>query len=100
MLLDGGDLWQGTGLADAMHGADMVEAANLLGIEFLTGHWEFTYGEDILRQNLQAFKGEFLAQNVFLTEDAAFNDKPAFDSASGRVFKPATIREIGGRASP
>jgi sulfur-oxidizing protein SoxB len=96
LLLDGGDLWQGSGLANAMHGADMVEAANLLGIEAMTGHWEFTYGEKALRANLQRFKGEFLAQNVFLTEEAAFNDAKAFDAASGRVFKPATIKEIGG----
>jgi sulfur-oxidizing protein SoxB len=96
MLLDGGDLWQGTGQANAMQGADMVEAANLLGIEAMTGHWEFTYGEDALRSNLARFKGEFLAQNVFLTEEAAFNDAKAFDPASGRVFKPATIKEIGG----
>jgi sulfur-oxidizing protein SoxB len=96
MLLDGGDLWQGTGLANAMQGADMVEAANLLGIEAMTGHWEFTYGEKALRNNLERFKGEFLAQNVFLTEEAAFNDAKAYDAASGRVFKPATIKEIGG----
>jgi sulfur-oxidizing protein SoxB len=96
LLLDGGDLWQGTGLANAMQGADMVEAANLLGIEAMTGHWEFTYGEKALRSNLARFKGEFLAQNVFLTEEAAFNDARAFDSVSGRVFKPATIKEIGG----
>jgi sulfur-oxidizing protein SoxB len=96
VLLDGGDLWQGSGLADATRGEAMVDAANLLGIEAMTGHWEFTYGEDRLRENLKRFKGEFLAQNVFLTEDAAFNDKPAFDSASGRVFKPATIKDIGG----
>jgi sulfur-oxidizing protein SoxB len=96
LLLDGGDLWQGTGQANAMQGADMVEAANLLGIEAMTGHWEFTYGEAALRSNLAQFKGEFLAQNVFLTEEAAFNDAKAFDAASGRVFKPATIKEIGG----
>src|SRR5712691_10727575 len=96
LLLDGGDLWQGTGLANTMQGADMVEAANLLGIEAMTGHWEFTYGEKALRANLERFKGEFLAQNVFLTEEAAFNDAKAFDPASGRVFKPATIKEIGG----
>ena len=95
LLLDGGDLWQGTGLANTMQGADMVEAANLLGIEAMTGHWEFTYGEEALRANLARFKGEFLAQNVFLTEEAAFNDAKAFDPASGRVFKPATIKEIG-----
>jgi S-sulfosulfanyl-L-cysteine sulfohydrolase len=96
LLLDGGDLWQGTGLANAMQGADMVEAANLLGVDAMTGHWEFTYGEDVLRSNLERFKGEFLAQNVYLTDEAAFNDARAFDPATKRVFKPATIREIGG----
>src|SRR5437763_2798659 len=96
VLLDGGDLWQGTGLSNTMQGADMVEAANLLGVEAMTGHWEFTYGEKALRDNLERFKGEFLAQNVFLTEEAAFNDAKAFDPASGRVFKPSVIKEIGG----
>jgi len=96
LLLDGGDLWQGSGQAAAMQGSDMVEAANLLGIDAMTGHWEFTYGEATLRQNLAKFKGEFLAQNIFLTEEAAFNDAPAFDSASGRVFKPASVKDIGG----
>src|SRR3954463_11212433 len=38
LLLDGGDRWQGTGLANTMQGADMVEAATLLGIEAMTGH--------------------------------------------------------------
>ncbi|KRQ97402.1 thiosulfohydrolase SoxB [Bradyrhizobium jicamae] len=95
LLLDGGDLWQGTGLANTLQGADMVDAANLLGIEAMTGHWEFTYGEKVLRANLERFKGEFLAQNVFLTEEAAFNDAKAFDPASGRVFKPSVIKEIG-----
>jgi sulfur-oxidizing protein SoxB len=96
ILLDGGDLWQGSGLADAMAGADMVEVGNLLGIEAMTGHWEFTYGEDVVRRNIGRFKGEFLAQNVFLTDEASFNNAPAFDSASGRVFKPATIKEVNG----
>jgi sulfur-oxidizing protein SoxB len=96
LLLDGGDSWQGTGLANTMQGADVVEASNLLGIEAMTGHWEFTYGETALRSNLERFKGEFLAQNVYLTEEAAFNDAKAFDPASGRVFKPAIIKEIGG----
>jgi len=96
LLLDGGDLWQGSGQANALQGADMVDAANLLGVEAMTGHWEFTYGEETLRRNLERFKGEFLAQNVYLTEEAAFNNAPAFDAALGRVFKPATVKEIGG----
>jgi sulfur-oxidizing protein SoxB len=96
LLLDGGDLWQGSGLANVMQGEDMVDAANLLGIEAMTGHWEFTYGEEKLRANLKRFKGEFLAQNVLLTEEAAFDNKPAFDTATGRAFKPAMVKEVGG----
>jgi len=96
VLIDGGDLWQGTGLSNATQGRDMVEVANLLGIEAMTGHWEFTYGEQALRDNLERFKGEFLAQNVFLTEEATFNDARAFDAATGRVFKPSTIKVLGG----
>src|SRR6202166_2212111 len=76
LLLDGGDMWQGTGLANASQGAGMVEAANLLGVDAMTGHWEFTYGEAVLRKNLASFKGEFLAQNVFLSDEAAFNNAP------------------------
>ena len=97
ILLDGGDLWQGSGLAAATAGADMVAVANLLGVEAMTGHWEFTYGEQTVRRNIGRCKGEFIAQNVFLTDEAAFNDATAFDAASGRVFKPATIKEVGGR---
>jgi len=96
LLLDGGDTWQGSGLADALQGTDMVDAANLLGVDAMTAHWEFTYGEKVLRRNLERFKGEFLAQNVFLTEEAALNDAKAFDAASGRAFKPATIKEVAG----
>jgi sulfur-oxidizing protein SoxB len=75
----------------------MVAVANLLGVEAMTGHWEFTYGEQTVRENIGRCEGEFLAQNVFLTAEAVFNDATAFDSASGRVFKPATIKEVGGR---
>jgi len=95
ILLDGGDLWQGSSLSNLYRGADMVQAANLLGIDAMTGHWEFTYGEETLRKNLADFKGEFIAQNVFLTEEAAFNDAKAFDRDSGRVFKPYIIKEMG-----
>lgn len=96
MLVDGGDLTQGSGVANLSGGQDMIALANILGTDVLTGHWEFTYGEDGLAKLIAAFKGKFIAQNVFLTDDAAFANKPAFDAASGHVFPPFAIREMGG----
>ena len=97
VLLDGGDTWQGSYIAHNSQGEAMVGLANLLGVEAMTSHFEMTYGEAKLRSNLTGFKGQFLAQNVFLTDDAAFNNAEAFDTASGRVFRPYMMKEAGGR---
>jgi sulfur-oxidizing protein SoxB len=87
LLLDGGDTWQGSATALWTKGQDMVDAAKLLGVDLMTGHWEFTLGQDRVKQVVENdFKGqiEFLAQNV---HTADFGDP---------VFKPYTLREING----
>jgi sulfur-oxidizing protein SoxB len=72
LLLDGGDpLARAAALPTPCRAPTWWRPPTLLGIEAMTGHWEFTYGEKALRDNLARFKGEFLAQNVFLTEEAA-----------------------------
>ena len=96
LLLDGGDTWQGSGTSLWTHGADMVEACNLLGVDVMTGHWEFTYGEEGVRENLEKLSAEFVAQNIFLTEEALFDEKPAHDEDTGHAFPPYTIREQAG----
>jgi sulfur-oxidizing protein SoxB len=95
LLLDSGDTWQGSGTALWTRGRDMVDACNLLGVDIMTGHWEFTYLEDEVRANIEAFQGEFVAQNVKLTLDAAFSDVPSYDD-DGHAFPPYTVRQIGG----
>lgn len=97
VLLDGGDTWQGSYIAHNSQGEAMVGLANLLGVDAMTSHFEMTYGEEKLRGNLAKFNGTFIAQNVFLTDDAAFNSAPAFDADSGRVFRPYVMKEAGGR---
>ena len=98
LLLDGGDTWQGSGTAYWTRGRDMVGACNRLGVDVMTGHWEFTYRDEEVLSNIEAFGGEFVAQNVRLTDDAIFDGAPAFDEDSGHVFQPYTVREVGGRA--
>ena len=87
LLLDGGDTWQGSGVALWTKGQDMVDACKLLGVDVMTGHWEFTLGMDRVKEIVDKdFKGQvdFVAQNVKTTD---FEDP---------VFKPYVIREING----
>jgi len=97
LLLDGGDTWQGSGTAYWTRGRDMVGACNLLGVDVMTGHWEFTYQDEEVLENIAAFEGEFIAQNVRVTEDALFEGVAAYDEDTGHAFRPYTLREAGGR---
>jgi sulfur-oxidizing protein SoxB len=87
LLLDGGDSWQGSATALWTNGQDMIDASKLLGVDVMTGHWEFTLGADRVRHVVENdFRGhiEFLAQNV---KTADFGDP---------VFAPYTLREQNG----
>lgn len=97
LLLDGGDTWQGSGTSLWTRGKDMVGACNLLGVDVMTGHWEFTYEDREVLENVGLFSGEFLAQNVRVKEDALFDGASAYDEDSGHAFKPYTIRNLAGR---
>jgi S-sulfosulfanyl-L-cysteine sulfohydrolase len=87
LLLDGGDTWQGSATSLWTRGQDMIDAQKLLGVDVMTGHWEFTYGAERVRQvvaNDFAGRIEFLAQNI---RTADFGDP---------VFSPYVIRSING----
>ena len=87
LLLDGGDTWQGSATALWTKGQDMVDACKLLGVDLMTGHWEFTLGQDRVKEIVDkdfAGKIEFIAQNI-KTND--FGDP---------VFKPYVMREMNG----
>jgi sulfur-oxidizing protein SoxB len=87
LLLDGGDTWQGSATSLWTNAQDMVDASKLLTVDVMTGHWEFTYGMERVKEIVEKdFKGkvDFVAQNV-KTND--FGDP---------VFKPYVIREING----
>jgi sulfur-oxidizing protein SoxB len=78
----------------------MVGACNMLGVDVMTGHWEFTYLDEEVIKNAAEFKGDFVCQNVHVKEvaqfDYRFEDAPGFDPNTGRAFKPYTIKQVGG----
>ena len=87
LLLDGGDTWQGSATSLWTRGQDMIDAQKLLGVDVMTGHWEFTYGAERVRQvvaNDFAGRIDFVAQNI---RTADFGDP---------VFPPYVIRSVNG----
>ncbi len=107
LMLDSGDLWQGSGTSLWTRGVDMVEASNILGIDVMVGHWEFTYRENEVLSNVSLFKGDFIGQNVRVKEDALMSDeyitmvekydgRGLYDEDSGHAFQPYVIREVDG----
>jgi sulfur-oxidizing protein SoxB len=107
ITLDGGDLWQGSGTSLWTRGVDMVEASNIMGVDVMVGHWEFTYREEEVLSNVALFKGDFIGQNVRVKEDALMGDEyPAmverydgsglYDEDSGHAFRPYVIKSING----
>ena len=95
LFLDGGDTWQGSWTALQTRGKDMVGALNLLGVDVMTGHWEFTYTEQEVLDNIKALKGDFIAQNVYVKEDALMDGASAYDEDSGLAFKPYVMKKLG-----
>ena len=87
LLLDGGDTWQGSATALWSKGQDMVDACLELGVNVMTGHWEFTLGDKRVKEIVdQDFKGkvDFIAQNI---NTADFGDP---------VFPPYVMKEMNG----
>lgn len=85
LLLDGGDTWQGSATSLWSNGQDMVDACKLLGVDVMTGHWEFTLGakrvQEIIENDFEG-KVDFVAQNIV-------------DNEWGEpVFDPYVIKEI------
>jgi len=87
LLLDGGDTWQGSATSLWTKGQDMVDATKMLGVDAMTGHWEFTFGaervKEIIEKDLDGHM-DFLAQNII---DNTWEED---------VFKSYVIKEMNG----
>ncbi|MDR9428351.1 MAG: thiosulfohydrolase SoxB [Salibaculum sp.] len=86
ILLDGGDTWHGSYTCYQTEGQDVVNVMNALKPDAMTFHWEFTLGQDRVREIVADLPFDALGQNIF---DAMW-DEPAAE------FKPYRFFERGG----
>jgi sulfur-oxidizing protein SoxB len=96
LLLDGGDTWQGSATSLWTNAQDMVDACKALTVDVMTGHWEFTFGMQRVKEIVEkdfaggsgsgaaAHRVDFVAQNI-KTND--FGDP---------VFKPYVMKDMNG----
>jgi sulfur-oxidizing protein SoxB len=88
LMLDGGDTWQNSYTALQTLGADMVECLSLLRPDGMVGHWEFTLGEERVKQLIEQLGFAFLAQNI---RDTTW-DEPVFEPAA--TFERAGLKIV------
>ncbi|MCC5963375.1 MAG: thiosulfohydrolase SoxB [Rhodobacteraceae bacterium] len=87
ILLDGGDTWHGSMTSHLTQGQDMVNIMNRLGVDGMTSHWEWTFGQDRVHEIVDALPFPFLGQNIFERDwdDPEFDDYAIFERGGARV---------------
>jgi sulfur-oxidizing protein SoxB len=87
LLLDGGDTWQGSYTSLQTKGQDMVDAMNALQPDAMTGHWEFTYGTERVKEIIDGLPFAFLGGNIFDTEwnEPAFEAYKMFEKGGAKI---------------
>ncbi len=92
LLLDIGDVYQGTAESHSNDGALMVGLFNRLGYDAWTpGNHDFDWGPDVIRKNLALSKPAVLASNLSLA------GKPVARAGDGwESVKPWTMKTVAG----
>jgi sulfur-oxidizing protein SoxB len=97
LLLDGGDTWHGSYTCYQTAGQDVVNVMNVLKPDAMTFHWEFTLGQDRVRELVAASPFAMLGQNIFNAEW----DEPAEEFKAYEIFERGGVKiAVIGQAFP
>ena len=89
LVIDGGDCFQGSGVAALTEGKAIVPLMNNIGYDImLPGNWEVVYGKEMLLKDMFAYNGVKVCANMF---------HDTKDEQNGElIFPPYFIKYIAG----
>ena len=89
LVIDGGDCFQGSGIAALTEGRAIVPLMNNIGYDImLPGNWEVVYGKEMLLKDMFAYNGVKVCANMFHdTKDEQHGEL---------IFPPYFIKYIAG----
>lgn len=86
LAFDCGDTFHGTHAAVTSRGQALIPSLNQVGLNAMTGHWDFAYGPERLKELVAQLNYPLLAANCFDEETG----EPAFPAA--RLYEAAGLR--------
>jgi 2',3'-cyclic-nucleotide 2'-phosphodiesterase (5'-nucleotidase family) len=88
-LIDGGDCFQGGGVAALSEGRAIVPLMNNIGYDLmLPGNWEVVYGKEMMMKDMFAYNCPKVCANMFHQTQDNFNGE--------LIFHPYIVKQIGG----
>ncbi|HET6767781.1 MAG TPA: bifunctional metallophosphatase/5'-nucleotidase, partial [Chitinophagaceae bacterium] len=89
LIIDGGDCFQGSGIAALTEGRAIIPLMNNIGYDImLPGNWEVVYGKEMMMKDMFAYNGVKVCANMFHdTKDELHNEL---------IFPPYFIKHIAG----
>ena len=91
LFLDSGDTWQGSWTSLQTRGEDMIKIMAPMKPDAITGHWEFTYGAERVKELIDMLDFPFLAGNVISTEW----EEPVFEATKMYEKNGVKIAVVG-----
>lgn len=92
IIVDGGDLIQGSGYTALSEGKVMPEIIKNMGYDvIIPGNWEVVYGKDIMLDVMKKYDTDVIAQNMYHEK----NNEPLFPAYSVKAIEGIRIGFMG-----
>lgn len=89
IVIDGGDCFQGGGVAALSEGQAIVPLINHIGYDLmLPGNWEVVYGKEMMRKDLGGYHADKICANMYHDTTDDFN--------GDLIFPPYWTKMVGG----